>query len=135
MLIPSITVLAIKQHWEQFMRCYVTIQVWFPNDGDLWAQNLEHSILNGDPVSNVMYFAVVTFCAPIWEEASTSSCTLTVMLACIAWNMVPQAAFLLQCKYRLPYMVSLMGRSVRMMFHSALDHAPCYQLESHVMFC
>ncbi|DBA78948.1 TPA: hypothetical protein ACH3X1_008823 [Trebouxia sp. C0004] len=44
-------------------------QIWFPNDGDLWAQNLEHSILNGDPVSNVLYFAVVTFCAPIWEEA------------------------------------------------------------------
>lgn len=44
-------------------------QVWFPNDGDLWAQNLEHSILDGDPVSNVLYFAVVTFCAPIWEEA------------------------------------------------------------------
>ncbi|KAL0029813.1 hypothetical protein WJX77_001509 [Trebouxia sp. C0004] len=43
-------------------------QIWFPNDGDLWAQNLEHSILNGDPVSNVLYFAVVTFCAPIWEE-------------------------------------------------------------------
>ncbi len=50
------------------------MQIWFPNDGDLWAQNLEHSILNGDPVSNVLYFAVVTFCAPIWEEVGIQSC-------------------------------------------------------------
>jgi len=49
------------------------MQIWFPNDGDLWAQNMEHSILNGDPVSNVLYFAVVTFCAPIWEEVGIQS--------------------------------------------------------------
>lgn len=54
------------------------MQIWFPNDGDLWAQNLEHSILNGDPVSNVLYFAVVTFCAPIWEEVGFQSCMNTV---------------------------------------------------------
>ena len=34
---------------------------------------MEHSILNGDPVSNVLYFAVVTFCAPIWEEVGLQS--------------------------------------------------------------
>ena len=29
--------------------------------------------MNGEPVSNVLYFFVVTFCAPIWEEVSLLS--------------------------------------------------------------
>ena len=42
------------------------VQKWFPDD--LWTLNLEQSIVRGDYTSNVLYFAVLIFCAPIWEE-------------------------------------------------------------------
>ncbi|GLC35872.1 hypothetical protein PLESTB_000514600 [Pleodorina starrii] len=43
---------------------------WFPYEPDAnWASNLEHSLSIGDWVTNVAYFAVVSLCAPIWEEA------------------------------------------------------------------
>lgn len=42
------------------------VQKWFPDD--LWTLNLEQSIVRGDCTSNVLYFAVLIFCAPIWEE-------------------------------------------------------------------
>ena len=62
--------------------------VWFPSDGDLWAQTLENSILTGDPVSNALYFAVLVFCAPIWEEASTQAprCVLLKQYREASWN-------------------------------------------------
>ncbi|KAK9915094.1 hypothetical protein WJX75_004689 [Coccomyxa subellipsoidea] len=45
-------------------------QGWFPHDLDAWGPNvLEQSLAAGDPVSNAIYFVVVTVCAPIWEEA------------------------------------------------------------------
>ena len=50
------------------------LQIWFPYDGgDLWAQNLEQQIMSGEPVSNMVYFVVLTCCAPIWEEVSLLS--------------------------------------------------------------
>jgi membrane protease YdiL (CAAX protease family) len=43
---------------------------WFPSEWEAnWASNLEHSLSLGDWVTNVAYFAVVSLCAPIWEEA------------------------------------------------------------------
>ncbi|EFJ49865.1 hypothetical protein VOLCADRAFT_80447 [Volvox carteri f. nagariensis] len=43
---------------------------WFPFEPDAsWASNLEHSLSVGDWVTNVVYFSVVSLCAPIWEEA------------------------------------------------------------------
>lgn len=45
-------------------------QNWFPSEVDAaWASNLEHSLSLGDWITNVAYVAVVSFCAPIWEEA------------------------------------------------------------------
>lgn len=49
---------------------HLLLQIWFPFDDDLWAQNLEQQIMVGEPVSNMLYFVVVTCCAPIWEEVS-----------------------------------------------------------------
>ena len=53
-------------------RCmtWMFLQTWFPDD--LWTQNLEQSIVRGDPTSNVLYFAVLILCAPIWEEVRVS---------------------------------------------------------------
>lgn len=42
---------------------------WFPTDADVWTTQLEQSFIGGDWVTNVAYFAVVSICAPIWEEA------------------------------------------------------------------
>lgn len=50
------------------------LQIWLPDDGDLWALNLEQQVMHGEPVSNVLYFIVLTCCAPIWEEVSHSMC-------------------------------------------------------------
>ncbi|KAK9829399.1 hypothetical protein WJX72_005594 [[Myrmecia] bisecta] len=43
-------------------------QIWFRHDQDIWGP-LEQSLSAGDPVTNALYFVVVTVCAPIWEEA------------------------------------------------------------------
>ena len=61
---------------------WMLLQTWFPDD--LWTQNLEQSIVRGDPTSNVLYFAVLILCAPIWEEVrvpfSHQWCKLVKML-------------------------------------------------------
>ena len=57
------------------------LQIWFPYDGDFWAQNLEQQIMSGEPVSNMVYFVVVTCCAPIWEEVNLLS-NAVIMVKC-----------------------------------------------------
>ena len=51
------------------------VQKWFPDD--LWTLNLEQSIVRGDYTSNVLYFTVLIFCAPIWEEVRPNDATQT----------------------------------------------------------
>lgn len=48
--------------------CVCAPQTWFPVDGESVAVAMEATLGGGDWVTNGAYFAVVSVCAPIWEE-------------------------------------------------------------------
>lgn len=63
----------------------LALQIWFPYDSDLWAQNLEQQIVDGEPVSNTLLFVVLSFCTPIWEEVCLHDVLIMwLLLVCIS---------------------------------------------------
>ncbi|KAL6755451.1 CAAX protease self-immunity-domain-containing protein [Haematococcus lacustris] len=62
---------------------------WFPLEtGEVWASQIEASLLGGDWLTNTLYFAIVAICAPLWEEAIFRG----FLLASLARYMPPAAA-------------------------------------------
>lgn len=86
--------------------------MWFPYDGDSWAQNLEQEILSGEPVSNMLYFLVLTCCGPIWEEVSLLS--IVVMMWRFECDLLMFGSSILSITSRLP---TLMYKLLRLMFY------------------
>ena len=63
----------VWSRWWRGVKCPCHLQVALPDtEVDLFGQQvLEQSLASGDTVTKAIYFVVLIFCAPFWEEVST----------------------------------------------------------------
>ena len=78
--------MVILLQWRDVM-CPCHLQVALPDtEVDLFGQQvLEQSLASGDTVTKAIYFVVLIFCAPFWEEVSAGANALAVQWLTAVW--------------------------------------------------